>query len=75
MARPSNRELKVLSAVLDGGTTSADDFKDIGEKTFEGLAKKGWIVAAEGQPAGTYQITEQGTLAHEQELFYGRWKR
>jgi hypothetical protein len=72
MARPSNRELKVLSAVLEGQVVSIDDFKDIGEKTFAGLVKKGWIAGAAGPG---FKITEQGELAHEQELFYGRWKR
>jgi hypothetical protein len=70
MPRPSNRELKVLSAALDG-VTSPDDFEDIGEKTFEGLAKKGWIVAA----PGGYTITDKGRSEHQEELYYGRFKR
>jgi hypothetical protein len=72
MSRPSNRELKVLSAVLEGQVVSVADFKDIGEKTFAGLAKKGWIASADGE---AFKITEKGALVHEQELFYGRWKR
>jgi hypothetical protein len=72
MARPSNRELKVLSALIERQVVLVDEFKDIGEKTFAGLAKKGWIGSADG---ARFRITEQGELAHEQELFYGRWKR
>jgi len=71
MPRPSNRELKVLSAALDG-VTSPEDFKDIGEKTFDGLVKKGWIVAV---PKGGYTITDKGRAEHQEELYYGRFKR
>jgi hypothetical protein len=74
MTRPSNRELKLLSHLQDDQTRSPDDFVDIGEKTFAGMLKKGWIErTAEGAEA--YKATEKGLRIHAEEFDFGRWKR
>jgi hypothetical protein len=70
--RPSNRELKVLSHMREENLLGPDDFKDVGEKVFAGMLKKGWI-----EPAGDkYRATIKGLTVHEGEMFFaGRWKR
>jgi hypothetical protein len=75
MTRPSNRELKVLTHMGEDHAMGPDDFKDVGEKVFAGMLKKGWVVPAEGQ-AGLYRATIKGLTVHEGEIiFKGRWKR
>jgi len=72
MTRPSNRELKVLSHLGEDNVLRADDFKDVGEKTFARMLEKGWIAEAE---AGGYRATPRGLRVHMEEMAYGRWKR
>jgi hypothetical protein len=74
MTRPSNRELKLLSHLQDDASRSPDDFVDVGEKTFAGMLKKGWIrrVAEGGED---YRATEKGLRIHAEEFDFGRWKR
>ncbi|KKB12027.1 hypothetical protein VE25_09620 [Devosia geojensis] len=75
MTRPSNRELKVLTHLGEENALGPDDFKDVGEKVFSGMLKKGWIVPAEGLD-GRYRATIRGLTVHEGEIiFKGRWKR
>lgn len=74
MTRPSNRELKVLSHMETGAVRSPADYVDVGEKTFAGMLKKGWIAPAQDAAAG-YRATPKGLRVHETELMYGRWKR
>jgi hypothetical protein len=50
--RPSNREIKALTHLGEDNALGPGDFKDIGEKVFAGMLKKGWVVEAEGMPAG-----------------------
>ncbi len=71
MTRPSNRELRVLSHMETGGFRAPSDYTDIGERTFAGMEKKGWIVA---DNAG-FRATPKGLKVHETELMHGRWKR
>ena len=72
--RSSNRELKVLSHLGEDNSLGPDDFKDVGDKVFDGMLKKGWVVPAE-QP-GKYRATIKGLTIHEGEIiFAGRWKR
>ena len=73
MTRPSNRELKALSSMETGEAVSPDDFTDIGERTFAGMLKKGWIKPAAG--ANSFLATAKGLVIHGQELDRGRWKR
>jgi hypothetical protein len=71
MVRPSNRELKVLSHLGADAVLGPDDFKDVGEKVFAGLVKKGWI-----EPApGGFRNTDKGKRIHDEEMLAGRWKR
>lgn len=73
--RPSNRELKVLSHLGEDNVLGPDDFKDVGDKVFAGMLKKGWVVLADDQP-GKYRATIKGLTVHEGEIiFAGRWKR
>jgi len=73
--RPSNRELKVLSHLGEDKALGPDDFKDVGDKVFAGMLKKGWVVAADGE-RGKYRATIKGLTVHEGEIiFAGRWKR
>lgn len=73
--RPSNRELKVLTHLGEENVLGPDDFKDVGEKVFSGMLRKGWIVPADGQE-GRYRATIKGLTVHEGEIiFKGRWKR
>ena len=73
--RPSNREIKALTHLGEENALGPDDFKDIGEKVFAGMLKKGWVVPAQGLP-GRYRATIKGLTIHEGEIiFAGRWKR
>ena len=72
--RPSNREMKALYHLGEDNVLGPDDFKDIGEKTFAGMLKKGWVVPAEGLP-GKYRATIKGLTIHEGEIiFAGRYR-
>ena len=71
--RPSNRELKVLGNMGADGVLGPDDFKDIGDKVFDGLLTKGWIQPA--GPVGKYKITDKGIDIHDEQAWYGRSKR
>ncbi len=72
--RPSNREIKALTHLGEENALGPDDFNDIGEKTFAGMLKKGWVVPAEGLP-GRYRATIKGLTIHEGEIiFAGRWR-
>jgi hypothetical protein len=71
--RPSNRELKVLSHLGEDNLLGPEDFKDVGEKVFAGLLKKGWV--AFDAAAGKYRATIKGLTVHEGEIvFKGRLK-
>ena len=48
--RPSNREIKALTHLGEENALGPGDFKDIGEKVFTGMLKKGWVVEVEGLP-------------------------
>ncbi|WP_375450545.1 hypothetical protein [uncultured Devosia sp.] len=73
--RPSNREIKALTHLGEDNALGPDDFKDIGEKTFAGMLKKGWVVPAEGLP-GKFRATITGLTIHEGEIiFAGRLRR
>lgn len=72
--RPSNRELKVLGNLGADGVLGPDDFKDIGDKVFNGLLAKGWIQPAADLP-GKFRITDKGVDIHDEQVWYGRSKR
>ena len=73
--RPSNRELKALTHLGEDNILGPDDFKDIGDKVFAGMEKKGWVVRAEGHP-NRFKATIKGLTIHEGEIiFAGRLKR
>ena len=73
--RPSNREMKALYHLGEANELGPDDFKDVGEKVFAGMLKKGWVVEAEGLP-GKYRATIKGLTVHEGEIiFAGRLRR
>jgi len=72
--RPSNREIKALTHLGEDNALGPQDFKDIGEKVFAGMLKKGWVVPAD-EP-GKYRATIKGLTVHEGEIiFAGRWRR
>lgn len=72
--RPSNREIKALTHLGEENALGPGDFKDIGEKVFAGMLKKGWVVAAE-EP-GKYRATIKGLTIHEGEIiFAGRYRK
>lgn len=73
--RPSNREIKALTHLGEENALGPGDFKDIGEKVFAGMLKKGWVVEAEGLP-GKYRATIKGLTIHEGEIiFAGRLRK
>lgn len=72
--RPSNREIKALTHLGEDNALGPGDFKDIGEKVFAGMLKKGWVVPAD-EP-GKYRATIKGLTIHEGEIiFAGRLRR
>ena len=72
--RPSNREIKALTHLGEENAMGPGDFKDIGEKVFAGMLKKGWVVPAE--IPGKYRATIKGLTIHEGEIiFAGRLRR
>lgn len=73
MTRPSNRELKVLSALGEDAELAIADFRDAGDKVFAGLVKKGWIEPVDG--TDRFRNTEKGKRIHDMEVLQGRWKR
>ena len=71
--RPSNREIKALTHLGEDNALGPGDFKDIGEKVFAGMLKKGWVVP-EDEP-GKYRATIKGLTIHEGEIiFAGRYR-
>ena len=62
--RPSNREIKALTHLGEENALGPGDFKDIGEKVFAGMLKKGLVVEAgvragaspTGRAAQTYTL-------------------
>jgi hypothetical protein len=72
--RPSNREIKALTHLGEDNALGPGDFKDIGEKVFAAMLKKGWVVEAE--TPGKYRATIKGLTIHEGEIiFAGRLRR
>lgn len=67
--RPSNREIKALTHLGEDNALGPGDFKDIGEKVFAGMLKKGWVIEAEGLP-GKYRATIKGLTIHEGEIIF-----
>ncbi|WDR03677.1 hypothetical protein PSQ19_06320 [Devosia algicola] len=71
--RPSNRELKVLGNLGADGVLGPEDFKDIGDRVFGLMLRKGWIQPADAP--GKYRITETGIDIHDEQAWFGRSKR
>jgi hypothetical protein len=71
--RASNRELKALSYMLDGKVSGPDDFKDIGEKTFAVMVKKGWVEPAGADQPNRFRATAKGLRVHVDEYHRGRF--
>lgn len=73
--RPSNREIKALTHLGEANALGPADFKDIGEKVFAGMVKKGWVIPDQELP-GRFRATIKGLTIHEGEIiFAGRWRR
>lgn len=73
--RPSNREMKALYHLGESNALGPGDFKDVGEKVFTVMLKKGWVAVADDQP-GKFRTTEKGRIIHDEEVYFtGRWKR
>ncbi|OYW99618.1 MAG: hypothetical protein B7Z15_20955 [Rhizobiales bacterium 32-66-8] len=66
--RPSNREIKALTHLGEDNALGPGDFKDIGDKVFTGMLKKGWVVPAD-EP-GKYRATIKGLTIHEGEIIF-----
>lgn len=70
MTRPSNRELKALTHLELKTAAGPADFPDIGEKTFAGMERKGWVRRA----GDGFEITPKGHAVHVAEYHKGRFK-